>query len=78
MTISSLQCCRFLVINRAGLGQLRSLSAQALKVDSTAQERQQQQSKYEEEFSNYLYLKSSLHEVYKIDLDARLESYLQQ
>ena len=75
MTISSLQCCRFWLINRAGL---RSLSAQALKVDSTAQERQQQQSKYEEEFSNYLYLKSSLHEVYKIDLDARLESYLQQ
>ena len=75
MTISSLRCWRFCVTNRAGLVQVRNVSAQALKVD---RQQQQQQNKYEEEFHNYLYLKSSLHEVYKIDLDARLEFYLQQ
>ena len=83
MTISSLRSLRC-VINRSGVAQARKISAQAVKVESSARDcaktsdRQQQQTKYEEEFHNYLYLKSSLHEVYKIDLDARSEFYLKQ
>ena len=85
MTISSLRSLRC-VINRSGVAQVRQISAQAVKVETSARDcaktsdrqQQQQQTKCEEEFHNYLYWKSSLHEVYKIDLDARSEFYLQQ
>ena len=85
MTILSLRSLHS-AVNRSGVVQVRRISAQAVKVEASAvdcvtaktSERQQQQIKYEEEFHNYLYLKSSLHEVYKIDLDARSEFYLIQ
>ena len=84
MTISSLRSLRC-VMNRSGVAQVRQISVQAVKVEtsdcvktSARQQQQQQQTKYEEDFQNYLYLKSSLHEVYKIDLDARSEFYLEQ
>ena len=84
MTISSLRSLRC-VMNRSGVAQVRQISVQAVKVEtsdcvktSDRQQQQQQQTKYEEDFQNYLYLKSSLHEVYKIDLDARSEFYLEQ
>ena len=86
MTISSLRSLRS-VMNRSGVAQVRQISVQAVKVETSAsdcvktsdrQQQQQQQTKYEEDFQNYLYLKSSLHEVYKIDLDARSEFYLEQ
>ena len=81
MTISSLRSLRC-VMNRSGVAQVRQISVQAVKVETSdcvkTSDRQQQQTKYEEDFQNYLYLKSSLHEVYKIDLDARSEFYLEQ
>ena len=83
MTISSLRSLRC-VMNRSGVAQVRQISAQAVKVETSDcvktsdRQQQQQQTKYEEDFQNYLYLKSSLHEVYKIDLDARSEFYLEQ
>jgi len=79
MTISSLRSLRC-VMNRSGVAQVRQISVQAVKVETSDcvktsdRQQQQQQTKYEEDFQNYLYLKSSLHEVYKIDLDARMGS----
>ena len=81
MTISSLRSLRC-VMNKSGVGQVRQISAQAVKVESSGSDcvktsdRQQQQQ--QEDFQNYLYVKSSLDEVYKIDLDARSEFYLKQ
>ena len=84
MTILSLRSLHS-AVNRSAVVQARKISAQAVKVESSAREcaktsesQQQHQTKYEEEFHNYLYLKSSLHEVYKIDLDARSVFYLKQ
>ena len=85
MTILSLRSLRC-AVNRSAVAQGRKISAQAVKVETSAldctaakaSDRQQQQNKYEEEFQNYLYWKSSLHQVYKIDRDARSDFYLKQ
>lgn len=69
MRVSSLWCWRVCVNTRAGLAQARNVSAQAVRVDRQLQ--LQQENKEEEELNNWLDLKSSLHEVYKIDVDSR-------